>query len=529
MKRTFLISAIAVAAALLAVSCQKEQEQKPSKKLECTAQESYTVAATAAKSVSFDIAANTPWTITSSENWCKVTPSSSKESSLAETIIVKFEDNTGSASREATLTIEGEGIEKPTLVKFIQGVPGKITITPFTEKFAKEGGKQTFTVLSNKPWAVTASPSDWLTFEPASGEASEQPVTVTATAKYTDGKGHTATVTVTSEDASQSFEASIEGLVFEVEELEEGEKAFDYKGGAKEIKVNANIDWNVAVSDGQFTASKTEGGIKVEAPMSKWFGKKTFSVTVTPVTTIEGVGPVTIDMAIAPHSYIDNNDKSAYKINEDGSVTLTIAEKNEEPTKNQAFMKTFDEYKYGNFVWEFSDVKLTEGYFCVNNWNGPFYLMLKYGYNMALLACGGETSTEPVNASFEEILTAVKGAVPNSDKMVDATSTYLKNFIKANPDDYANFTVQVQSISTAIDEFGLFEAKSVEEAEAIEDMIEAYLDFYENEVWDDRYVAEEFPKLRDAECVRRGQYVFYVILGEDARADAITAFENAAK
>ena len=29
MKKTFLISAIAVAAALLAVSCQKEQEQKP--------------------------------------------------------------------------------------------------------------------------------------------------------------------------------------------------------------------------------------------------------------------------------------------------------------------------------------------------------------------------------------------------------------------------------------------------------------------------------------------------------------------
>ena len=79
--------------------------------------------------------------------------------------------------------------------------------------------------------------------------------------------------------------------MFEVEELEEGEKVFDYKGGAKEIKINANIDWNVAVSDGHFTASKTEGGIRVEAPMSKWFGKKTFTVTITPVTTIEGVGP----------------------------------------------------------------------------------------------------------------------------------------------------------------------------------------------------------------------------------------------
>lgn len=155
-------------------------------------------------------------------------------------------------------------------------------------------------------------------------------------------------------------------------------------------------------------------------------------------------------------------------------------------------------------------------------------LLLTLGLTV-LVACGGEKAPVVVNASFDEILTAVKGAIPNSDKMVDATNTYLKNFIKANPDDYANFTVQVQSISTAIDEFGLFEAKDASEAEAIEDMIEAYFDFYENEVWDDRYVAEEFPKLRDAECVTRGQYVFYVILDEDARADAITAFENAAK
>ncbi len=155
-------------------------------------------------------------------------------------------------------------------------------------------------------------------------------------------------------------------------------------------------------------------------------------------------------------------------------------------------------------------------------------LLLTLGIS-TLASCGGEKEPVVVNASFEEILTAVKGAIPNSDKTVDATSTYLKSFIKMNPDDYANFTVQVQSMSTAIDEYGLFEAKDASEVKAIEDMIDAYFDFYVNEVWDDRYVAEEFPKLRDAERVTRGNFVFYVILDADARADAITAFENAAK
>ena len=397
MKRTFLISAIAVAAALLEVSCQKEQEQKPSKKLECTAQESYTVAATAAKSVSFDIAANTPWTITSSEAWCKVTPSSSKESSLAETIIVKFEDNIGLTSREATLTIEGEGIEKPTLVKFIQGVPGKITITPFTEKFAKEGGKQTFTVLSNKSWAVTASPSDWLTFEPASGEASEQPVTVTATARYTDGKGHTATVTVTSEDASQSFEASIDGVEFELDEIEESERNFEYTGGEKTFHIKTNIDWKASVTNpDEAKVEKIDNeNFKVVLPRSKWMSPRKYTVTVEPVTALEGIEAQTIELTLSTLSYIDNGNKDAFSLNEDGSVTITAAE------SGSFCMNTTKEFTYGNFIWTFSDVNLTAGWFGTEIWEHGLNLRLYYGNEKHVLYSGGAVrNSDGVKTNF---------------------------------------------------------------------------------------------------------------------------------
>lgn len=395
MKKTFLITAVAAIAALLAASCSKEDGRKPAKRLECTAAESYNVAATGAKSVSFDITSNTPWTVRSSATWCKASPESSAESSLSETVIVKLDDNTASAPREAVLTIEGEGIEKPVLVKIIQDMPGRITVTPFTETFAKEGGVQEFTVVSNKAWTVTASPSGWLTFEPSAGEASEQPVTVKATARYTDGKGHTATVTVSSVDDSKSFEASIEGVVFEIEELEDGAQVFDRNGGAKEIKVDANIDWNVSVSDSFFSAEKTEVGFKVVAPMSKWFGKRAFNVTVTPEAGIDGLEAKVLEMSIAPASYIDNSDESAYTVNGDGSLTLTMAE------KGNAFVKTFDTFTYGNFVWEFSDVNLSEGFFSVNNWNGPLYLMLQYGFGKAQLATGGTVdSTDGHKACF---------------------------------------------------------------------------------------------------------------------------------
>ena len=41
--------------------------------------------------------------------------------------------------------------------------------------------------------------------------------------------------------------------------------------------------------------------------------------------------------------------------------------------------------------------------------------------------------------------------------------------------------------------------------------------------------AEEKPKLENAERVTSGNFVMYVILGDDARAAAITAFENETK
>ena len=179
-------------------------------------------------------------------------------------------------------------------------------------------------------------------------------------------------------------------------EYSESERTCYWRGGTankKVYEVSSTIDWKVSITDSnEATVTKNDDGksFTVVFPKSKWPVRKKYTVTLEPATAIEGVAPKTMDLFLASHSWMAGDSK-CFKSYDDGSVTLTIAEKNEDPKKNEAFMKTFEEFKYGNFVWEFCDVNLTEGYFCVNNWNGPFYLMLKYGYNMALLACGGET------------------------------------------------------------------------------------------------------------------------------------------
>ena len=173
-------------------------------------------------------------------------------------------------------------------------------------------------------------------------------------------------------------------------EYSESERTCYWRGGAankKVYEVSATIDWKVSITDSnEATVTKNDDGksFTVVFPKSKWPVRKKYTVTLEPATAIEGVAPKTMDLFLASHSWMAGDSK-CFESYDDGSVKLTLSE------KGKAFLQTSETFKYGNFVWEFSDVKLTEGYFCVNNWNGPFYLMLKYGYNMALLAGGGET------------------------------------------------------------------------------------------------------------------------------------------
>ena len=154
----------------------------------------------------------------------------------------------------------------------------------------------------------------------------------------------------------------------------------------------------------------------------------------------------------------------------------------------------------------------------------------------AMVACGGgagqsEETRDPnkAPATLDSIWTAVSAVVPNADKLTDAQESQLGSFFNgAKPEDFASYKRVLQSMSTSIDEIGIFEAKSAEDVKKIEAMVDDFFAFYLS-LWNDDYLAEEKPKLENAERVTSGNFVMYVILDDETRAAAITAFENETK
>ena len=153
----------------------------------------------------------------------------------------------------------------------------------------------------------------------------------------------------------------------------------------------------------------------------------------------------------------------------------------------------------------------------------------------AMVACGGDGQSEETRdpnkpaATLDSIYAAVSAVVPDADKLTDAQATHLSGFFNgAVPEYFASYKIVMQTMSTSIDQIGIFEAKSAEDVKKIEAMVDDFFDFYLS-LWNDNYLAEEKPKLENAERVTSGNFVMYVILGDDARAAAITAFENETK
>ena len=154
----------------------------------------------------------------------------------------------------------------------------------------------------------------------------------------------------------------------------------------------------------------------------------------------------------------------------------------------------------------------------------------------SLFSCGSESGTpagseegqpkEPVTLSA--IYDAVTAAVPDADKLTDVQESYLSGFLKASPEDFSGYRIVTQSVSTSVDEIGIFEAKNAEDIAKIEAMIDTFFEF-RLAIWDPKYLEAEFPKLQNAQRVTSGNYVMYLILSDDARAAAVTAFENITK
>ena len=353
------------------IDSQPEQEPK----IVVDAKSEYTVASTSSDPVIFSISSNTPWYIENdAEAWCTPTPGTSATSSLTEDITVTIDDNTSDQPRTATLTITGEGVEEPVLVKITQNALSKLEVSVASGSIPQNGGNVTFTVLSDRKWSISSVPT-WLTLSASSGTGSDRTETITASATETTSM-RSATLRV--ENAEGDFRTVIitqEGPVtLKFSDYDQTARTFDYAGETKKFHVDASMLWKVSCSDPDVTISPsqgtTSGDIEVTLPYSKYINDKTYTITLESDDETIEMDPATL--VITQDSFVDPVNSPILE-----GYTLTA-------NNGSAYVKSKDYWKYGTFIWTFSNVNLTSGYFDIDNWgNNGIRLTIRFGGSSA--------------------------------------------------------------------------------------------------------------------------------------------------
>jgi len=140
---------------------------------------------------SFSVVTNTitPWSATSDQTWCTVTPTGTGNG----TITATYTQNTQLPSRVANITVSVAGVTPVVVTVSQAGAAPTLSVSPPNQTVSAPAGTTSFTVTSNSSWIVT-SDQTWCTVTP-SGNGNG-----TIVANYTENTTittRTANVTVT--------------------------------------------------------------------------------------------------------------------------------------------------------------------------------------------------------------------------------------------------------------------------------------------------------------------------------------------
>ena len=251
---------------LTAAACQQleidtqltPEQEYANLRLICDAVDSYSFPSTNAEDITFNVSANTPWTITRSSDadWCTVTPSSSSSSSLISDVVVSVADNESGEDRTATLTVKGERINTYYTITITQNRRGKLFVTPLASNFAATGGPLSFTINTNSAWEVRTDVS-WLSFNRENGQPDPdgRTITIIATAEPSDVLERVATVTVVAGNDEESFEVAQKGSF----DLTEITGAFPGSGATQQLKLRTDLPWTVSADKDWVSFDKESG------------------------------------------------------------------------------------------------------------------------------------------------------------------------------------------------------------------------------------------------------------------------------
>jgi len=261
---TRIFAPLAVLGAL--ASCQMykiDTQMTPEKaaasiRMECSAVDVYTLASQDPDAITFNVSANTPWTLTlsSGADWLDVTPASSASSSLITDVVVVAKSNTSLEDRSATLTLRGENIAKTKVITIKQGRAGRLYVTPPSKDFSAAGGPLNFTIQTNQDWEVRCDQS-WISFNREKGtpDPEGRTLTIVAVAEPSDVLERSATITVKAGDDEESFNISQTGS-FSLTALSD---PFESVGGDQTFSLKTDLSWEIVADQTWLTFDQTSG------------------------------------------------------------------------------------------------------------------------------------------------------------------------------------------------------------------------------------------------------------------------------
>ena len=182
-------------------------------RMDCDALATYNIPAVAPQPFTFNVSANTPWTIRRSEGseWLALTPSSSASAGLIADIVVTPQANDTLEDREATITLAGDGIESFTIIKVKQIRKTSLQVVPPSKSYVAAGGPLTFSITSNMDWTITTD-ADWLTISLAEGLGDGVAHHISVTAAANTGAERKGNVTIAAGDEIKTFEVTQAGV-----------------------------------------------------------------------------------------------------------------------------------------------------------------------------------------------------------------------------------------------------------------------------------------------------------------------------
>lgn len=189
--------------------------------------------------------ANRDWTISTSDSWVSVSPSSGTASDGPITVTVRCNANTTYEDRKATVTIKMEDLTQAVTIT----QPANLGIILPSKSYNLESGASTFTVEVQANVAYSVSTSvDWIK---QTGTKGLIPTTyyfsVEENTTYDNREG---TITIKSQNSSVADQViSVKQAQKDAIIVENSSYDMPYGGGEIEVKVEANVDFEVKTGE----------------------------------------------------------------------------------------------------------------------------------------------------------------------------------------------------------------------------------------------------------------------------------------